>query len=115
MLGLVILIFLTIASGLFSVYLYNLEDISFILLYPYFFGTFIVFGIFLLNIVGLIVYIISLKNSTTSTDREKKISKILLWIISFTLLICVIIYFVNLSYIGSDEWKTEQYIKQYIN
>ena len=115
MLGLVILIFGAIASGLLSVYLYNLKDISFVLLWPYFFGTLISIGFFLSNIFGIIVYAISLKNSKSSTHREKYVSKILLWIIGIGIFISVIMYFVHLSYIGSDEWKIEQYIKHYTN
>ena len=113
--GLVILIIITIASGLLSVYLYNIKDISFILLYPYFFGTFIVFSFFILNIIKVIAYTIALKNSENSTDREKYISKMLLWIIGIVIFILIIMYFVHLSYMGSDEYRIEQYIKYYVN
>jgi hypothetical protein len=115
MLGLVILIFGAITSGLLSVYLYNLKDISFVLLWPYFFGTLISIGFFLSNILGIIVYAISLKNSKASTRREKYVSKILLWIIAIVIFTLVIMYFTHLSYMKTDEYKIEQYIKYYGN
>jgi len=115
MLGLVILILGAIASGLLSVYLYNLKDVSFSLLWPYFFGTLISIGFFLSNILGIIVYTISLKNSKASTRGEKYVSKILLWIIGIVIFILVIMYFVHLSYMGTDEYQIEQYIKHYGN
>ena len=116
MLGLKSLIIITILNGIFAVYLYAYSgDISFKFLYTYFFGTLIVFGAFLSNLMALIIYAIYLKKSDKSTHEEIVFSKILLWIISVILLVCIIMYFVNFSIMDSDEYKNEQYIKHYMN
>ena len=116
MLGLLLLIFITIASGSLSIYLYYYPgEISFIYLYPYFFGTLFIQGFFILCIMSLVVYAYRLKNSKKSTHAEIVFSKFLLWMIGTVLIFSTIAYFIYLLNLSSDEYKIERYLKFYVN
>ena len=114
--GLVLLIFVTIVSGLLAQYLYDYPgEISFIYLYTYFFGTFLVIGFFLLCMLSLFIYAYALKNSKSSTHKEIVYSKIVVWSMSVMFIISIVFYFVSLSKLSTDEYKIEQYLEVYGN
>jgi len=106
------MIFLTVASGLLTVYLhYYPGEVSFTSLYPYFFGTLFVEGFFILCIIALMVYAYMIKNSKKSTHTEVIFSKFLLLLISLTLIFSTIAYFIYLSNLDTDEYKIKQYLE----